>query len=199
MKNILFTAITALAIILLSNAAATAQDQKTIVPVVLNGEAQKIPAFESPDKWIKHDLWVETEFDSDGDGKNDRMHVDVTRPAQTETEGLKLPVIYESSPYFAGTAGIKKEYFWDVRQELDQEPPVYHKTPPPINREGKRPVISTITGKDMAAIRIHCNSFICSGNRAFTGMSHHWNKNRSPRAKGCYRLAERKSQRIYDS
>ena len=30
---------------------------------------------------------------------------DVTRPRQTETEGLKVPVIYESSPYFAGTSG----------------------------------------------------------------------------------------------
>jgi len=118
------------------------QAGKTIVPVIVNGEAQKIPALEDPDKWIKHDLWVETEFDTDGDGKKDRMHVDVTRPEQTETEGLKLPVIYESSPYFAGTAGINRDYFWDVKQELDAEP-VYHKTPPPINRTGKRPVIST--------------------------------------------------------
>ena len=143
MKNILNTAITALAIIVLSNAAATAQVQKTTVPVVLNGESQKIPAFENPEKWIKHDLWVETEFDSDGDGRNDRMHVDVTRPEQTETEGLKLPVIYESSPYFAGTAGNNKDYFWNVKQELFQDPLVYHTTPPQIIRMGKRPVIST--------------------------------------------------------
>jgi X-Pro dipeptidyl-peptidase len=61
---------------------------------------------------------------------------------QTETEGLQLPVIYESSPYFAGTAGNNREYFWDVRQELDAEP-VYHKTPTPIKRTGNRPVIST--------------------------------------------------------
>ena len=51
-------------------------------------------------------LWVETTFDTDGDGKLDRMHVDVTRPKQTETEGLKLPVVYESSPYYAGTAAF---------------------------------------------------------------------------------------------
>ncbi len=55
----------------------------TLVPVILNGEAQKIPAFENPDEWIKHDLWVETGFDTDGDGRKDRMHVDVTRPRQT--------------------------------------------------------------------------------------------------------------------
>ena len=35
-----------------------------------------------------------------GDGSRDRMFVDVTRQRQTETEGLKVPVIYESSPYY---------------------------------------------------------------------------------------------------
>ena len=34
--------------------------------------------------------------------------VDVTRPRQTDTEGLKVPVIYESSPYFAGTSGDRE-------------------------------------------------------------------------------------------
>lgn len=142
-KKISVLIIVTLAIFLCQQNAISQNAEKTIVPVILNGEAQKIQAFENPDKWIKHDLWVETEFDSDGDGRNDRMHVDVTRPEQTETEGLKLPVIYESSPYFAGTAGDNKDYYWNVKQELDQEPPVYHKTPPPITRLGKRPVIST--------------------------------------------------------
>jgi len=68
------------------------------VPVIVNGEAQRIPEFEDPEKWIRHDLWVETEFDTDGDGRRDRMHVDVTRPAQTEDGNMKLPVVYESSP-----------------------------------------------------------------------------------------------------
>jgi len=112
------------------------------VPVIANGETQKIPAFENPDKWIKHDLWVETEFDTDGDGKNDRMHVDVTRPEQTETEGLKLPVIYESSPYFAGTGSTDQKYFWNVRHELNNIPPGRNEMPQ-IERRGKRPVIST--------------------------------------------------------
>jgi X-Pro dipeptidyl-peptidase len=120
----------------------TAQTTPTVVPVIVNGEAQKIPAFEVSEDWIKHDLWVETEFDSDGDGKRDRMHVDVTRPKQTDTEGLKLPVIYESSPYFAGTAGNGKELFWDVKHELNSVPK-NHVHPPQIERRGKRPVIST--------------------------------------------------------
>lgn len=125
-------------------AKAEAQPQEkpvTVVPVIVNGEAQKIPAFENASDWIREDLWVETEFDTDGDGRRDRMHVDVTRPKQTETEGLKLPVVYESSPYFAGTAGNNREYFWDVRQELNTVPKP-HVYPPQIERRGERPVIS---------------------------------------------------------
>ena len=118
------------------------RDRSLVVPVILNGEAQRIPEFEDPEEWIRHDLWVETEFDTDGDGRKDRMHVDVTRPAQTETDGLKLPVVYESSPYFAGTGSSASQYFWNVRQELDADPPERAKMPP-IQRRGQRPVIST--------------------------------------------------------
>ena len=60
-------------------------------PVFEDGQAQIVPAFEDAATWIRHDLWVETEFDSDGDGKLDRVHVDVTRPSQTNTEGLRVP------------------------------------------------------------------------------------------------------------
>lgn len=128
-------------VLLLSQIQTFAQQEKTVVPVIVNGEAQKIPAFENADNWIHEDLWVETEFDTDGDGKKDRMYVDVTRPSQTESEGLKLPVIYESSPYFQGTASTDAKYNWSVKQELDALPPVRLKAPA-IVRTGKRPVIS---------------------------------------------------------
>ncbi len=122
----------------------SAQRNKTkkLYPVVVDGETQVIPEFSDPEKWIRHDLWVETEFDTDGDGKLDRMHVGVTRPEQTETEGVKLPVIYVSSPYFAGTGGTDKQYFWDVRQEIGATP-TPRKHFPPIEARNNRPVIST--------------------------------------------------------
>jgi len=91
-------------------------------PVFADGQAQVVPGFADEAQWIRHRLWVETEFDSDGDGRPDRVHVDVTRPRQTETEGLKVPVVYESSPYFAGTSGAR-EFLWAVRQEVGAEPP----------------------------------------------------------------------------
>ncbi len=116
-------------------------DPDVSVPVFKDGEAQVVKAFEDADYWIREDLWVETEFDSDGDDRLDRMHVSVTRPRQTESEGLRLPAIYISSPYFAGTGPNAEEYFWDTRQELG-EPPKERKEFPSIERKGRRPIIS---------------------------------------------------------
>lgn len=90
-------------------------------PAFTNGIAQVVSAFQDSNAWIRQNLWVETDFDTDRDGRNDRMHVDVTRPAQTDS-GLKVPIVYASSPYFAGVA--QTFAFWDVRQELGAEPPV---------------------------------------------------------------------------
>ena len=109
-------------------------------PVFENGEAQVVDAFSNEADWIREDLWVETEFDTDNDGKPDRMHVDVTRPKQTETEGLKLPVVYESSPYYAGVAGNVPGSFWDVRHELGKAGK--ERVHPDVQRRGERPIIS---------------------------------------------------------
>jgi X-Pro dipeptidyl-peptidase len=95
-------------------------------PVFENGMAQVVDAFNNESDWIREELWVETEFDSDGDGKLDRVHVAVVRQAQTESEDLKVPVIYGSSPYYAGTAGLA-DLFWDVKHEVGAVPPAKDK------------------------------------------------------------------------
>jgi X-Pro dipeptidyl-peptidase len=110
------------------------------VPIFENGEAQIVSAFNDPVKWIRHDLWVETEFDTDGDGKLDRMHVGVTRPFQTDTEDLKLPVVYVTSPYFAGVARDVDGVFWDVKHEIGAI--AKERVHPEVVRKGKRPIIS---------------------------------------------------------
>ncbi len=38
-------------------------------PVFVNGMAQVVPAFADSSQWIRQELWVETDFDSDHDGK----------------------------------------------------------------------------------------------------------------------------------
>jgi len=116
-------------------------DEHRATPFFKDGEAQVVAAFNKSDDWIRHDLWVETQFDSDGSGKPDRMHVDVTRQKQTDTEGLKVAVVYESSPYYAGTGTNEPQFFWSPRHEIGATPPK-HVTPPPIPQQSLRPTIS---------------------------------------------------------
>jgi X-Pro dipeptidyl-peptidase len=106
-----------LALTALASGTVHAQEPKKAAPVFENGQAQIVEAFRDTAQWIRHELWVETEFDTDGDGKKDRVHVAVVRQRQTDTEGLKVPVIYESSPYYAGTSGARTS-LWNVRQEV---------------------------------------------------------------------------------
>ena len=107
---------------LIAPAASTAGAQQGAQPVFENGQAQIVEAFAEESAWIREDVFVEAPFDSDDDGKPDRMHVGVVRQRQTETEGLQVPVIYVSSPYFSGTSGAR-QYLWDVHQEVGAPPP----------------------------------------------------------------------------
>ncbi|MCA9065058.1 MAG: hypothetical protein KDA96_18445, partial [Planctomycetaceae bacterium] len=140
-----------IALVSLAQTLASAQDeaskpaadepQEKAVAFFKDGEAQVVPAFAKSSDWIQYDLWVETEFDTDGDGKHDRVHVDVTRQKQTDTEGLKVPVIYESSPYYSGTANNDRTYFWSPRQAVGGTPPK-HDPPPSIEHQSNRPLMS---------------------------------------------------------
>ena len=99
--------------------------------------AQVVPAFADSAQWIRQNLWVETDFDSDGDGRKDRVHVAVTRPRQTETEGLRVPVVYQSSPYFGGTSAL--DAYWNVNHEVGAQPPsTAQRHPPPVAVPGHR-------------------------------------------------------------
>jgi X-Pro dipeptidyl-peptidase len=115
--------------------------QDAAAPTFVDGEAQEVAEFKGEGNRVVHDLFVETEFDSDGNGTKDRMHVSVARPIQT-TKGLKVPVIYNTSPYFAGTAGNEKGTFWDPKHEIGETPPE-HKHPKTIKQRSLRPQISS--------------------------------------------------------
>src|SRR5688572_29389754 len=123
---------------LLGTLSAQEANQETkVVPVFADGEAQVVEAWRKSADWIQQFLWVETTFDSDGDGKPDRVHVDVVRQKQTEIEGLKVPVVYETSPYFAGTGSADLTYFWDPKHGLGAEPPP--RKPMPSIQYGEKP------------------------------------------------------------
>ena len=132
---------TALALLVLTTLPPTATAAQT-APVIEDGQAQVVPEFADSTTWIRHELWVETEFDTDGDGKPDRVHVDVARPAQTDSEGLKVPVVYETSPYYSGVAGLDFDHFWDLRQEVGGEPTARDPFPADIPHRTTQPIIS---------------------------------------------------------
>lgn len=134
--------------LLVTSLSSFAQNQ-VIGPVFKDGEAQVVPAFSDKDSWIKEELWVEANFDTDGDGKKDRMHVCVTRPAQTNSGNLKLPVVYMTSPYYGLTIAAlmsnPEKYNWDVHHELGAKEKD-RKHPDNKTREG-RPLMASFTDK----------------------------------------------------
>jgi X-Pro dipeptidyl-peptidase len=69
-------------------------------PVFVDGLAQPVFAGQ---RTIRHNVWVEVpSLDTDRDGANDRIRVQISRPEATET-GTKLPIVLVASPYSGGT------------------------------------------------------------------------------------------------
>ncbi|GGT04875.1 Xaa-Pro dipeptidyl-peptidase [Planobispora rosea] len=86
-----------------ASAASSPQPSATPSPAppgpIENNETQPV--------YSRADALIETVFvelagtDSDADGRPDRVAVDIIRPKETAT-GLKVPVVMEASPYYAG-------------------------------------------------------------------------------------------------
>jgi len=88
-----------------------AQTEPPPGPIFEDGQAQ--PVFDPTDV-IREDRWVRAPVDSDHDGVHDEVHVVVLRPRATE-QGLRVPAVYEVSPYYAGGNDITNH---DVDVEL---------------------------------------------------------------------------------
>lgn len=101
MKSVL-TAALLTAVIALPSASIAAQADQVPTPVFQGGEAQ--PVFDPADV-IRESLWVTAPVDSDHDGQDDKVHVEVVRPRATD-KGMKVPVVYQVSPYYAGGNAI---------------------------------------------------------------------------------------------
>ncbi|MFV5992124.1 Xaa-Pro dipeptidyl-peptidase [Streptomyces sp. NPDC056231] len=50
---------------------------------------------------VRESVWVDTGLDGDGDGKSDRVAVDIVRPREPAQQGRKIPVIMDASPYYS--------------------------------------------------------------------------------------------------
>ncbi|MGW5862759.1 Xaa-Pro dipeptidyl-peptidase [Streptomyces sp. NPDC055239] len=74
-------------------------------------ESKPVYSYESA---IRESVWVDTKIDGDGDGKSDRVAVDIVRPREPAQQGRKIPVIMDASPYYSccgrGNESQKKTY-----------------------------------------------------------------------------------------
>lgn len=83
-------------------------------PAFIDGQAQ--PVYERS-QMIQQDVWVDTSVDTDQDGMNDRIHVFIVRPIETE-QGVKLPVLMRPLPYYAVT-GFSYHVFYGTVYDVD--------------------------------------------------------------------------------
>jgi X-Pro dipeptidyl-peptidase len=76
---------------------------------------------------IREAVWVDTGLDGDGDGRTDRVAVDIVRPREPAQAGRKVPVIMDASPYYSccgrGNEGQVKTY--DANGDIVQAPLFY--------------------------------------------------------------------------
>ncbi len=92
---------------------------------------------------VSHNVWVEIpNLDSDRDGINDRIRIQVRRPSATEA-GVKLPVVMIASPYSGGALPFPQHDITQplyvppkggpLKEQLPPLPPIGHAPPNPGN------------------------------------------------------------------
>jgi len=141
-------------------------------PVFENGLAQPVFAGQ---QIIRHNVWVEVPaLDTDRDGVNDRIRVQISRPEATE-RGTKLPVILAASPYSGGTMPYPR---YDINVPLfvpgASPAPAPPDPPPPIVSRpyfGNEPPIRDINAGGYAAYFLPRGFISADANSLGTGHS----------------------------
>ena len=101
--------------------AAPAPEPAPAVPTFVNGLAQNVFSAASAD-WISGEVWVESDFDTDGDGKLDRLHADYTLPKETLDRRPEGPGHLRGQPVLRRHRR-RTTRNWGVDHELGAQPP----------------------------------------------------------------------------
>ncbi|MDN0198645.1 Xaa-Pro dipeptidyl-peptidase [Streptomyces sp. S.PNR 29] len=98
----------------LAAVATTALVAAFLTPAAAHAAPRESKPVYSYDNAIREAVWVDTGLDGDGDGKTDRVAVDIVRPREPAQQGRKVPVIMDASPYYSccgrGNESQKKTY-----------------------------------------------------------------------------------------
>ncbi|MGW0861655.1 Xaa-Pro dipeptidyl-peptidase [Streptomyces sp. NPDC002611] len=110
---------------------ATAATAALLATLLTPAAAQAAPRGSEPvysyDKAVREAVWVDTGLDGDGDGKADRVAVDIVRPREPARQGRKIPVIMDASPYYSccGRGNESQRKTYDANGDVVQMPLYY--------------------------------------------------------------------------
>ncbi|MFD7276831.1 Xaa-Pro dipeptidyl-peptidase [Streptomyces sp. NPDC059862] len=111
----------------LATAATAALMATFLAPTAAHGAPRESRPVHSYDNAVREAVWVDTGLDGDGDGRTDRVAVDIVRPREPAQQGRKVPVIMDASPYYSccgrGNESQKKTY--DADGDVVQMPLFY--------------------------------------------------------------------------
>ncbi|MFD7401524.1 Xaa-Pro dipeptidyl-peptidase [Streptomyces sp. NPDC059866] len=111
----------------LATAATAALMATFLAPTAAHSAPRESRPVHSYDNAVREAVWVDTGLDGDGDGRADRVAVDIVRPREPAQQGRKVPVIMDASPYYSccgrGNESQKKTY--DADGDVVQMPLFY--------------------------------------------------------------------------
>ncbi|MFI1098004.1 Xaa-Pro dipeptidyl-peptidase [Streptomyces sp. NPDC020917] len=118
--SVVAAVLAALAAVLTAPAAAHAAGGGT----VRGGLSQPVYSYADA---IREAVWVDTGRDGDGDGRTDRVAVDIVRPSEPARQGGKVPVIMDASPYYSccGRGNESQLKTYDANGDIVQAPLFY--------------------------------------------------------------------------
>ncbi|WP_180686496.1 Xaa-Pro dipeptidyl-peptidase [Streptomyces gossypiisoli] len=98
----------------LATAATAALTATLLTPAAAHTAPRTSQPVYSYENAVREAVWVDTGLDGDGDGRTDRVAVDIVRPREPAQRGRKVPVIMDASPYYSccgrGNESQKKTY-----------------------------------------------------------------------------------------
>ncbi|MFE0452713.1 Xaa-Pro dipeptidyl-peptidase [Streptomyces sp. NPDC058914] len=112
----------------LAAAAVTALVAAVLTPATAHAttprESQPVYSYENA---VREAAWVDTRLDGDGDGRTDRVAVDIVRPREPAERGRKVPVIMDASPYYSccGRGNESQRKTYDANGDVVQMPLFY--------------------------------------------------------------------------
>jgi len=111
----------------LATAAIAALMAAFLTPLAAHAAPRESQPVYSYDNAVREAVWVDTGLDGDGDGRHDRVAVDIVRPREPAQQGRKIPVIMDASPYYSccGRGNESQLKTYDADGDVVQMPLFY--------------------------------------------------------------------------